>query len=218
MDGNNDCVWIDEVCLPLDNDAEPQLQITPSSVALTCGAEPENVVLHYESVTPIYLLFENQILNDNNNPIGWATMDYQSGSLNALSSRDLNLTLNLSGMPDGIYRASLIATVEEGNTVTVPIEVTALNTGVTEYVEENLYVKVYPNPTTSKVTVEIDRGGESSPILCRLFDLSGRELRHFQVSDDKFEVDMEEFTSGIYLLHLQSADGIMRQVVKLVKK
>ena len=218
VDGNNDCVWIDEVCLPLDNDAEPQLQITPSSVALTCGAEPENVVLHYESVTPIYLLFENQILNDNNNPIGWATMDYQSGSLNALSSRDLNLTLNLSGMPDGIYRASLIATVEEGNTVTVPIEVTALNTGVTEYVEENLYVKVYPNPTTSKVTVEIDRGGESSPILCRLFDLSGRELRHFQVSDDKFEVDMEEFTSGIYLLHLQSADGIMRQVVKLVKK
>ena len=218
VNGNADCVWIDEVCLPLESDAEPQLQITPAAVTLTCGAEAENVTLHYESVTPIYLLFENQLVNANNSPIGWATIDYQNGSLNALSSRDLNLTVNLSGMPDGIYRANLIATVTEGNTVTVPIEVTAVNTGVVEYTAENIYVKVYPNPASSSVTVEIDRGGEASPLLCRLFDLSGRELRHFQVMDDKFDVDIANFTSGIYLLHIQSVDGMSRQVVKVVKR
>ena len=218
VDGNADCVWIDEVCLPLENDALPQLQITPASVTLTCGAEPEPVTLHYESVTPIYLLFENQVLNDNNAPVGWGTLDYQSGSLNALASRDLTLTVNLAGMPDGIYRANLVATVEGGNTVSVPIEVTAVNTGVIEYVDENLYVKVYPNPATSSVTVELDRGGAGSPLFCRLFDLSGRELRRFQVTDDKFDVDIESFTSGIYLLHIQSADGTSRQVVKVVKR
>ena len=218
VDGNADCVWIDEVCLPLQNDAEPQLRITPAVVALTCGAEPERVTLHYESVTPIYLLFENLIINDNNNPIGWADLDYQSGSLNALDSRDLQLTVNLSGMPDGIYRANLVAMVSGGNTVTVPIEVTAVNTGVVEYVAENLYVKVYPNPAISSVTVEIDRDGANVPLLCRLFDLSGRELRYFQVSDDKFDVDIEDFTSGVYLLHIQSLDGAVRQVVKVVKR
>ena len=218
VDGNSDCVWIDDVCLPLDNDADPQLQITPSSVALTCGAEPETVTLQYESVTPIYLLFENQIINDNNSPIGWASVDYQSGSLNALASRDLHLTVNLAGMPDGIYRANLVATVEDGNAVTVPIEVTAVNTGVVEYVTEQLYVKVYPNPTSSSVTVELDREGESVPLSCRLFDLSGRELRNFQVSDDTFDVDVSEYPSGIYLLRLQSADGTMHQVVKVVKR
>lgn len=218
VNGNEDCVWIDEVCLPLDNDAEPQLQITPAAVALTCGAEPEVVPLHYESVTPIYLLFENQIISDNNTPIGWATLDYQSGSLNALSSRDLNLTVNLTGMPDGIYRANLVATVADGNIVTVPIEVTAVNTGVSEYVAENFYVKVYPNPTASSVTVEMDRGGEASPLLCRLFDLSGRELRNFQVYDDTFVVDVSEYPSGIYLLRLQSPDGMLHQVVKVVKR
>ena len=218
VDGNSDCVWIDEVCLPLENDAEPQLQVSPSSVTMTCGAEPENVTLHYESVTPIYLLFENQIINANNNSVGWASIDYYSGSLNALASRDLTLTLNLSGMPDGIYRASLVAEVEGGNTVTVPIEVTALNTGVTEYVAENLYVKVYPNPATTSVTVEIEREGEASPLYCRLFDLSGRMLRSFQVADDKFDVDIEDFSSGIYLLHIQTADGVTRQVVKVVKR
>ena len=218
VNGNGDCVWIDEVCLPLENEAEPQLRITPAAVALTCGAEPEEVTLQYESVTPIYLLFENQIINENNNPIGWATLDCQSGSLNALASRNLNLTVNLAGMPDGIYRANLIATVEEGNTVTVPIEVTAINTGVVEYITENLYVKIYPNPTSSAITVELDRGGENGPMLCRLFDLSGRELRRFQVVEDKFYVDIEDFTSGIYLLHIQSADGLSRQVVKVVKR
>lgn len=185
---------------------------------MTCGAEPENVTLHYESVTPMYLLFENQIVNADNYTVGWASLDYYSGSLNALASRDLNLTLNLAGMPDGVYRANLIATVENGNTVTVPIEVTALNTGVVEYNADNIYVKVYPNPASSSVTVEIDRGGETSPLLCRLFDLSGRELRHFQVMDEKFDIDIENFTSGIYLLHIQSADGTSRQVVKVVKR
>ena len=218
VDGNADCVWIDEVCLPLENDAVPQLQITPSSVTLSCGVDPEEVNLHYESVTPIYLLFENQILNESHNLVGWATLDYQNGSLNALASRDLTLTVSLAGMPDGIYRANLVATVEDGNTVTVPIEVTATNTGVVEYVTENLYVKVYPNPASSSVTVEIDRGGETAPLLCRLFDLSGRELRHFQVMDDRFDVDIADFTSGIYLLHIQSADGMSRQVVKVVKR
>ena len=218
VNGNEDCVWIDEVCLPLDNAAIPQLQISPAAVALTCGAEPENVVLHYESVTPIYLLFENQIVNENNGLVGWASVDYSNGSLNALDSRDINLTVNLAGMPDGIYRANLVATVEEGNTVTVPIEVTAQNTGVVEYASENLYVKVYPNPTASSVTVEIDRGGEHSSLLCRLFDLSGRELKHFQVVDEKFDVDLEDFTSGIYLLRIQSPDGALHQVVKVIKR
>lgn len=218
VDGNADRVWIDEVCLPLENDAEPQLQITPSSVTLTCGAEPEEVTLQYASITPIYLLFENQLVNENDNPIGWASLDYQNGSLNALASRDLHLTVNLAGMPDGIYRASLVATVEGGNLVTVPIEVTAVNTGVVEYTAENLYVKVYPNPATTSVTVEIDRGEENSPLQCRLFDLSGRELQRFQVMDDKFDVDIADFTSGIYLLHIQSVDGASRQVVKVVKR
>lgn len=218
VDGNEDCVWIDEVCLPLENDAVPQLQISPSEISMTCGAEPENVPLHYESVTPIYLLFENQIVGNNNNLIGWASVNYENGSLNALESRDLNLTLNLAGMPDGVYRANLVATVEGGNTVTVPIEVTALNTGVVEYVTEQLYVKVYPNPTSSSVTVELDRGGESAPISCRLFDLSGRELRNFQVADDTFVVDVSDVPSGIYLLRLQSVDGNLHQVVKVVKR
>ena len=218
VDGNADCVWIDEVCLPLDNDALPQLQITPAAVALTCGAEPEEVTLQYESVTPIYLLFENQVVSENNGLVGWASMNYDNGSLNALESRDFTLTVNLSGMPDGIYRANLLATVEGGNTVTVPIEVTALNTGVVEYVTEQLYVKVYPNPTTSSVTVELDRGGENTPLQCRLFDLSGRELRNFQIADDTFDVDVSEYPSGIYLLRIQSVDGSLHQVIKVVKR
>ena len=218
VDGNADCVWIDEVCLPLENDAVPQLQITPAAVSLTCGAEPEHVSLVYESMTPIYLLFENQITGENNTLIGWASINYINGSLSALSSRDLELTINLAGMPDGVYHANLVAVVDNGNTVTVPIEVTALNTGVVEYVTEQLYVKVYPNPTSSSVTVELEGGGEPTPMICRLFDLSGRELRNFQIADDTFDVDVSEYPSGIYMLRIQSVDGALHQVVKVVKR
>lgn len=218
VNGNDDCVWIDEVCLPLDNDAVPQLQITPGSVSLTCGGEPEVVSLQYESVTPIYLLFENQLLGENNNGIGWASIDYSSGSLNALQSRELQLTLDMRGLPDGIYRSNLVATVSEGNTVVIPIEVTALNTGVEEYTSDSFDIKVYPNPTSALVTVEMEWVGEPLSLYCRLFDLAGRELKSFRTTDNKFDVDLTNFTSGIYLLHLQSEDGTSRQVVKVIKQ
>ena len=68
----------------------------------------------------------------------------------------------------------------------------------------------------ASVTVELDRGGENTPLQCRLFDLSGRELRNFQIADDTFDVDVSEYPSGIYLLRIQSVDGALHQVVKVI--
>lgn len=74
-------------------------------------------------------------------------------------------------------------------------------------------VSVFPNPASTSVTVT---GVANSHV--QLFDLSGRELRRFQVSEDVFNMDIEDLTAGIYLLHIQPADGTARQMVKVVKR
>ena len=217
VNGGDDKVWIDDVCFPLENDATPELQITPSSVSLTVGPEEETVPLTYESVTPIYLLYENRIVNEDLQPLGWASIEYPNGSLNALSSREMNLTLHLGGLPDGVYHAYLIATVQDGNEVTVPISVIATGTGVDEYTAEGVTLKVYPNPTTGRVTVEQEGVADGQTVQCRLFDVSGRQMSACQKEAARFELDLDGFAPGFYFLHISRMDGTS-QVVKIVKR
>lgn len=217
VDGGSDCVWVDNLCFPLDNEAIPELQITPASVQVTAHAEEVVVPLHFESVTPIYLLFENEVMNDQNQSMGWAVMECAQGSLGALQSRDINLLIRMAGMPEGIYHARLVATVTDGNQVVVPIEITATETGVNEYVAENFTTKVYPNPTSGNVTVALEGINEGKMVNCRLFDMSGKQLECFQKAENQFVVSLENFVSGLYFLQM-SVDGESPQVVKIVKR
>ncbi|MBQ4356224.1 MAG: T9SS type A sorting domain-containing protein [Bacteroidales bacterium] len=218
VSNGSDCVWVDEVCFPLDNDATPELQITPGSVSVTTGWQSVDVPLEYTSLTPIHLIFENEILNNTNSSIGWASVDYPNGSLGALASRTINLNIHMQGMPDGIYRADLVATVEEGNTVTVPIEVVVAHTDVAEYAADTWNIKVYPNPTSDAVQVEVERAATDQPLRCRLFDMSGRLLRDFHEMDDTFSVNLSDYAAGFYFLQITTDDGSTRQVVKIAKR
>jgi len=217
VDGNSDKVWIDNVCFPLENDATPELRITPDVISLTAGPEAQTIPLLYESVSPIFLLYESCIVNEDHNPVGWASIDYPVGSLNALESRQVNLSLTMGGLPDGVYHAYLMATVEEGNEVTVPISVIASGTGVNEYVAEGVTVKVYPNPTTGHVTVDQEGVADGQTVQCRLFDVSGRQVGACQKEASRFELDLDGFAPGFYFLHINRQDGTT-QVVKIVKR
>ncbi len=214
----DDCVWIDEICFPLENSAEPQLQILPSVVTTMFEEEPITMSLQYSSVTPIYLLFENQILGEDNSVIGWASVDCVEGSLNALESRTIELTINMLGFPEGLYQAVLVATVADGNTVTVPIEVTVLQTGVSEFVREETTLTVFPNPTRSKVTVKVEPDRVGHQWHGRLLDLSGRLIYKFETSEDTFEVNFEKYAPGIYFLHITAEDHTSLPVAKIIKR
>lgn len=72
---------------------------------------------------------------------------------------------------------------------------------------------VFPNPATTFATLS---GAAGSRV--QIFDLTGRMLRGFNVVEDNFEVNIADFPSGIYLLHIQSGDGAMQRVFKLVKQ
>lgn len=217
VDGNDDKVWIDNLCLPLENEATPELQITPGAITVSVNAEPIVIPLQYESVTPIFLIFENQLVDSDGNPLGWASIQYHNGSLSALESRQLELTLNLAGLPDGVYRANLVASVEGGNEVTVPIEVTATGTGIEELDTDETSVRVFPNPTADRVTVQIEGPALPETADCRLYDETGKLLRQFHLTENQFVVNLSPYTSGLYFLQISTGQSYSK-VVKILKK
>ena len=78
--------------------------------------------------------------------------------------------------------------------------------------EQEHHVKVYPNPTTSRVTIESD-GMQH----VELYDNDGRRLGDYDTySNDIITIDIANYSSGIYYLRIHSASGVtIQKIVKL---
>ncbi|MCU0432411.1 MAG: T9SS type A sorting domain-containing protein [Bacteroidia bacterium] len=76
-------------------------------------------------------------------------------------------------------------------------------------VVETDYFRTYPNPATTNFIVEPN---SSTPSTLRIFTLSG-QLMHSQRIQGRTEIDVSTFPEGIYLLELQTPQGISRQKI-----
>ena len=72
----------------------------------------------------------------------------------------------------------------------------------------NLPVSIYPNPTNGTVTVKASKL-QSINVLNSL----GQALRVFDIDQDDITIDLSTFGRGLYLLRIQTEDGIMTQQV-----
>lgn len=77
---------------------------------------------------------------------------------------------------------------------------------------DNQNIAIYPNPTSSKVYVELSE----APIRCQILNLTGDVVLNTAVSNPRFELDLNHLTSGLYVMKVQMADGksVYEKVVK----
>jgi len=213
----SDRVWIDNFCLPLDNDAVPEVNVTPSTIDIAMNNEVIDYPVTLESVTPIYLLFENTISDNNLNPVGWLNTDYPNGSINALESKTMNLHIDSRNLLPGIYRLKLYTEAINGNTVITPIVITVFSNDITSYQSDNWNVNIYPNPFYSVFNVSIENEDPFLSVQFELYDLFGRELQSFTTTEKEFTMNMGNYGSGVYLLRM-IADNRDVEVIKIIKK
>lgn len=135
------------------------------------------------------------VIDQNNNPVSNAT-----------------LTFNGTELPQGQY---VVENVADGtypysaslNGETVSGQVSVNGADVTETVQfqhvanefntNNTMIRVYPNPTTSKLYIDIPEGAKE----VGLYNIAGRLVHKVRrVSAGVTEMDMSSYRSGIYLL------------------
>lgn len=108
----------------------------------------------------------------------------------------------------GMYFYRIIAFYKNGcqsDYSEVEVMVT-LPTSVDE--SSNLPVSIYPNPTNGTVTVKASKL-QSINVLNSL----GQALRVFDIDQDDITIDLSTFGRGLYLLRIQTEDGITTQQV-----
>jgi len=79
------------------------------------------------------------------------------------------------------------------------------------------FISVYPNPATGKINIDIHTENHYQLIDLQIFDFTGKEiLGLFQVSDLNFEVDLESYNNGVYLIKVVQGD--FSEIKKVVKQ
>jgi hypothetical protein len=85
----------------------------------------------------------------------------------------------------------------------------------TSFQKENLledFIKVYPNPTNSKFSVELDQSLiEKSDVSIKLYDNLGHLVQAISSSESTVPVDASGLQKGIYLLVIQSGNIIEKR-------
>ena len=75
-------------------------------------------------------------------------------------------------------------------------------TGIKDVVD-NQNLAFYPNPTSGKVYVAL----AETPIRCQILNLTGNVVEEKAVSSARFELDLGDLSSGLYLIKIIMADG-----------
>ena len=114
-----------------------------------------------------------------------------------------------------------VAMLEDGSLVKLNINSDAIlieNLGIISSTEELdiplSNIDIYPNPTSSKLTVSVEKHQYTELIL---FDMNGKLINHFQYEEKDFVLNLEKLTSGIYFIRVVEENG-QSQLKKIYKE
>lgn len=83
-----------------------------------------------------------------------------------------------------------------------------LITSIDDIASDAFKIKVFPNPATDLINIEITSLTDSNAYYIKLLDLEGRELFSTKMNADKDHINMSLYPTGIYILNV--SDNNMR--------
>jgi trimeric autotransporter adhesin len=88
-----------------------------------------------------------------------------------------------------------------------------LNVGINESINANESFTIYPNPTSNQITIEFELT-ETNNTSIEIKNVLGQTVKTitnkaFVKGSNKIEIDVSEFTNGIYFIQLQNGNGVV---------
>lgn len=146
----------------------------------------------------------------------WLWSQVSGPSASTISSNNAANT-EVNNLVEGTYEFELTvlddAGLEGKDTVSVTVALGRL-------ARESNNVKVYPNPVSDEVTVEINTGKNNTNLVIFITDMSGKTVYRKEsvssLSSAKFQIDMSNLPKGTYVITILF-DGIDRQSIKVLR-
>jgi len=113
-----------------------------------------------------------------------------------------------------LYTTYNAASNSEAQGVQQPYEISIV-VGIDDVIGIQLQCKVYPNPSTSYLQLEIENY-DLTKLNYRLFDVAGKLLRSHVVVENTTTIDIEQYVPSTYLLQVVNGENII-QTFKIIK-
>jgi len=85
--------------------------------------------------------------------------------------------------------------------------------GLTDASPSSIHFKIYPNPSTDKITRETSTIPTNSQLF--ISNLSGRQLIARKITEPKTQIDISRVPNGVYIVKIMGEKGL--QVGKFIK-
>ena len=95
--------------------------------------------------------------------------------------------------------------------ITVTASRSEVETGSTTSSVDNSSIKLYPNPTTSSVTLEITGNTGATTVL--VTDISGKVISTHTTEESTLSIDMSNVAPGIYLFTVNTGGKMYSEKV-----
>jgi len=114
----------------------------------------------------------------------------------------------------GVTNGIITVTADNGcgNSTVQSLDVTSCTTGINEVSTLDNEVKLYPNPFSQNVTVDVSVDG---PVTITMFNMIGENIGQWQLNKGMNTINTGAIPSGIYLMQIKTANSILNK--KLVK-
>ncbi len=89
---------------------------------------------------------------------------------------------------------------------------TAAAVGIIQLSAGNVEMKIFPNPATDRLFVEL-RSKESVEVM--FFDIFGKEVKKQTLSSELTEIKLDDLSSGVFFVRVKTANGSMTRKVVL---
>lgn len=216
VNNNSDCVWIDDIRIPDNRLAQATFALPTDSIERTLDRtehNTEDVSISLSNTSDYHILFENSIVSEDDNQIGWVTVSPSNGSVNGHQQRDISLHFTAEEILPGDYHARLEVRIDQLDTIiSIPLilHVQSLD-GIEEH-ENAIAMSIYPNPTNGRFTIS----SETEEIqTVSIYDLSGKMVLREHPFNSHSSIDLSDKPIGMYILKIETEKGISTQKIIL---
>ncbi len=108
----------------------------------------------------------------------------------------------------GAYIIAGVNTSGGARIVRMPLSSIGLTTGINELAAGTLENKVYPNPTSDNVTIEVSDLTFDDNCIVKLYDAMGREVATTLMNGGKAELNLENYSKGLYSFTVSNKNTI----------
>jgi hypothetical protein len=140
----------------------------------------------------------------------WLTVSPASGTVIPSGTQTIDLTFDITGLPDGNYLSTVVVGCNDPTTEYSEVDV---NLTVVTSIDDNkntIGIMTYPNPATHNFNIKSD----SNIDLVTLYDINGKLINTYNVNATSTQINVSNLSKGNYVMKIKSGSNeITRNVV-----